>query len=1336
MSLVVKAALWASGREPRALFTRFHLPQREDGETKFSVTLKNRGAPQRTDLTLAVRTDRDMHVLPKAPWAQPGVGRSEAVLRPIHFETRSLRLTEGEQTFGFALPPLPRGDYFVDVRASADGKNINWVTVPWLVPSDSLIAGISFMPEAVNLAGNTGTLAQVVLSRPATAGTLLEAVLVDNHHRILRRQEVALNEGTRAVELAFDVAGAKTTLLKLRAAIHVNGRALDLKTECFTVYNRPWPTFTYFAWGCGNAGSSLSRQMHRLAAFHGMDASFSGVGKNTLRVADLRSVGGVAAHHGKVEPGGTIANPCVTSPAYRAGLRNGIRQRAKSRKMSDCFGYTTGDETTYASGLFAGCGSETCTAHLRSSMKKQYGTIDALNRQWDTNHRSFTEIQPIDDPEAYRKRSLKTGNFSARIDQWLANYDAYMDWFRYLDDALEHYAPRARFGFMTNCFYGHDRGYDFPGMMKSCDFASPYGPGGWPPYFDCVQNFGSSDLIFGGHTVTRGLDRFSEDSWKIPFWILLRGGRNAWYYLFTIGGEGAVSPYLDLYPCLDAYSKAVRAVKKGPADLLLGAKRKVDPIAVYYSTPSLIFSSAVSGPKCIIALKPFNRQLRYLGLQGQIIHRGQLLSGALKKRGIRVLGLPMIQCVSDQEAALLREFVLAGGLLIADYRPGIADEHGRLFAQEELPKLFGLRWEKDVLLPEGKSMLRIKDGLDRSLRLDGAAARSEKDGVPVLTVNKLGKGMAVCLNTPLTTRIYHELLAEHGITSDVKFEGRKGTKHTGAGLPGAEVNRLTDGEAQYYGITCNRDLKQATIQLKKRGHLYDMLKGEYLGDKDRIEAKDFARLVRVFSFLPYRVAALKLECGKEAHPGNMIRGTVKVESGGATPVRHVIHIAAHRPDGKTVRYLAQNLETENGSVTFSIPLALNEPTGQWKLSARDVATGVAADSLVMVLPSSDDEDSPECRFQARQARGIEDWSEKPPKLAELVKEYNSATLHRRIDIVNDLGAKGDVHVRLGVLKQAVQDPDPVLRWSSVKALGSLGISASPAAPALAESLRNSEGIRKDILKAFRQIGRVAISEALPAIAEGLGSANPRVRFETLRTIAEAKTSRDVAVRDAVIRCFENYHKDHLDLDVNILAAYLDALAIFSPSEKALPIYTRAVAGFPMHIRLNEQERKTVGHGELVRKLARFTYYEHALQRLHKNNFSYRLMAVEALKALGDQAEGAIPSVVRALENTVKKRSNLSGHTRIQIWLNRAPNPSPPADESFRVAKAMCQFLAMHGEKAKAAIPFLNALKNLDPGLAQAAQEAMRKIDPDADARFELEGGADAPESNDAPPDPR
>ena len=1323
MALVVKAALWAAGHEPQIRFSHLQRPAGEGDEPRLTFSLRNMGAPQRIDLTLAVRTDRDLHSLPGTPWAEPGVHRSATVLTPIHAETRSIQLPKGDQTFTFSLPSLPAGSYFVDVRVIAEGKNANWAIVPWTMPGAPSIAGIAFRPEAVNLAEDPAIRARVDLAYPALAGAALDAALVDNHHRVLRRRRIPLEVGARTVELAFDVAGAKTTLFKLRAAMQVGGRTLDMRTGYFTAYNRPWPTFTYFAWGCGSSGSYLSRQLHRVAAFHGMDASFSGVGQSTLRVADLRSVGGVAGHHGKVEPGEMIVNPCVTSPAYRAGLRNVIRGRAQSRRVSDCFGYTTGDETAYAGGLFAGCASETCTARLHGYLRRQYGTIEALNRQWETQYNHFAEIRPIGAPAAYNKRAAKTGNFSARIDQWLANYDAYMDWFRYLDEALEHYTPRARFGFMTNCFYGHERGYDFPGMMEVCDFASPYC--GWPPYFDCVQNFGSPDLIFGGHTVTRGLDRFREDSWKTPFWVLLRGGRNAWYYLFTIGGEGAVRPYLDLDPCLDAYSKAVQTIKRGPADLLSGAKREVDPVAVYYSTPSLIFSSAVSGPRHIIAIKPFNRQLRYLGFQNQIIHRQQLLAGALEKRGIRFLALPMAQCVSDREAAILRDFVEKGGLLIADHRPGIADEHGRLFAQRDLPRLFGLRWEKDLLAPDGKGLVPIRSNLDKALHLDGARARGEKDGVPILTVNEVGRGKAICLNSGLPMQLYHDLLAEHGLTPAMDIRGKEDAKRSGPGWPGVGVHRFTDGEARYFGITGPRSLDQVVIRPGSRGHVYDLLRGEYLGEADRIDVKDFPRLVRIFSFLPYRVAELRLRCEKEAYPGGAILGTVKVSAGGAAPVRHVIHLSLQRPDGKSVRYLEQNLETKEGEATFVVPLALNEPTGQWTLRARDVATGVETSATVTLVPRSGNETAPAPGFQVHQHQTVPSWEQKSPTVAELAQEYQDASLHRRIDIVGRLRTEKANQTSLGLLRRAVQDPDPVLCWSAVQTLGALGPEAAPAASALAAALGNTTGIRKDILKVFRQIGAEAIREALPIIAECLDSANPRVRFETLRTIAAARRSKSVDARRRVVRCFDEHDQGTKHLDCNVLAAYLEALAVFPVSEEDLSVYKRAVEGFPMAIRLNEGERRTVSHGELVRKLARFTYYDRALKRLHANNFAYRLMAVQSLRALGEKAEAAIPAAVRALEDTVRKRSKLSSGTRIQIWLNREPNPSAPADNDFQVAHALCRFLATHGEKAEPALPVLRRLQDLEPRLAQTARAAMQKIDPLAEAGHELEGGAGA-----------
>ena len=98
--------------------------------------------------------------------------------------------------------------------------------------------------------------------------------------------------------------------------------------------------------------------------------------------------------------------------------------------------------------------------------------------------------------------------------------------------------------------------------------------------------------------------------------------------------------------------------------------------------------------------------------------------------------------------------------------------------------------------------------------------------------------------------------------------------------------------------------------------------------------------MRLFSVLPYKVRGLRIECDQKAKRGKAITGEVVVDTGGATPVRHVIHLQVTRPDGKAVRDLAQNLETANGAARFSIPIALNGPEGEWALRFADVATQV------------------------------------------------------------------------------------------------------------------------------------------------------------------------------------------------------------------------------------------------------------------------------------------------------------------------------------------------------------------------------------------------------------
>lgn len=1342
MSLLIKAVLWATGRESEVRI----VPAGNEGEAKLTFALKNKGKALRATLTLAVRSDRDLQVLPAAPWAEPGVHQSASVLEAIHSEVRSAELPEGECSFAFSLPLLPAGRYFADLRVTADGQNINWATVPWEVAGGVSIAGIEFKPDAVNLAEGSRVRARVDLAQPARPGWSLDVALVDNYARLLISQTIPLQDGTRSVAMTMEVPDARTTLFKLRAALSADGRVQDVRTGYFTVYNRPWPTFTFFAWGCGSAGSYLGRHLHRVAAYHGVDASNGAIDLATLRVADIRAVGSVAWNLGKTDPGEMVASPCCTDPAYRAELRRGIAARAETRRVSDCFGYTTGDETSYAdAGLFAGCSSESGTAHLQDFLKRQYGTVAALNKQWDTEYGSFEEVRAITDPAAYNERAARTGNFSARIDQWLANYDGYMDWFRYLRDTLKLYAPGARFGIQTTCFYGHERGYDFPRMMRYCDFASPYR--GWPPYFDCVQNFALPDLVFGAHTVTRELDVFGRESWDAPFWTLLRGGRNVWYYLFTIGGEGAVTPYLDLYPCLDAYCDAVQTVKSGLAELLLGAKRETDPVAVYYSSPSLVFSSAISGPKHILGIRDFNRALFDLGFQGQILDRDQVLDGALEKRGIRLLCLPMVQCVGSRESEVLRGFVEGGGLLIADYRPGIADEHGRLFAQTGCTSLFGLRWDEQLLakgtpnfltplaatkatysatLGEHKLDGLVIDGaIDKTLRLAGAQALALADGVPLLTYRKVGKGAAACLNMPVNRAAVRLLLAAHGIASPADIQDSAPGGDTARECSFVEVSRFADGAARYYGLTTSlRDVKpqQVAIPLGRRGHIYDLLNRKHLGEADRIEVRDFGSPVRIFSVLPYVLRGLTVRVPEgPIRPGGEIRGTIALDTGGARPARHVLHIAVQRPDGRTVRYLSRNVETQEGEARFALPLALNEPHGRWNLSVRDVATGVEAALAVVCEPAPRVEGIAPQAFEASQSQTIPDWKEKPPPLARCLAGFDIADSNRRIEIVERISKeKASDEAALAVLKEAVQDADPVLCWTALQALGDLGSTAKPAAASIAEVLRRTTTLRSVALRTLRRMGEESARTALPQVAECLDSADPRIRFEALLTIAAARRCEDPDVRSRIVKCYMKHDHETASLDCNVLAAYISAVSILPAHEEAIPLYCRALEGFPMPIRLTKEEAHVVQINELTRTRGRFTYYEGVLKRLHQNNYAYRLMAIRSLRELGAKAKSAIPCAVRALEDLLEKREKLSSSTRIDIWLGRLPNTEPPADDDFQVACSICQFLGSFGPEAKSALRALKGVRALNPTLAATAQAAMDKIDPLFDAAKELE----------------
>ncbi|MGD0094267.1 MAG: alpha-amylase family protein, partial [Planctomycetota bacterium] len=651
-------------------------------------------------------------------------------------------------------------------------------------------------------------------------------------------------------------------------------------------------------------------------------------------------------------------------------------------------------------GLTGACCSATCVARLAAFLKERYLTVEALNRQWEADYRSFDEVLGLGHPqnkdkEAQSAAMRRTGNYSRLIDQWLSNYATFVDAIRFCRENLQRLEPRARLGISTPLWNYYYRGYDWANIMGELAYATPYGPWGDYSSFEAIRSFARPGTILSAHygSYVEPCLNDEEHFRMAPYAVLLRGCANVFWYT-TWSNEGGLSPWLDPYPCLLRSSEEIRKLKQGPGRLLLGARRGNDGIAIHSSQASFLFSFAVSGPAVPWHINSLAGALQELGLQYDLVSTDQILAGALQN--YRALLMPASQCIGDAEAAKIREFVEKGGLAVADVRPGIADGHGRIGAQP-IQQLFGLKWGAELLddpEPDAKKKARLrpmrevaarfagtfagkafqgpeidKIAVDPVLSLDGAEAAVTAGGIPVLTRRVCGKGAAVCLNCdvyPSNPRIAANarnllflVLSAQGIEAAAGIEEREEGFSPGAWVPGLEAARFDDGEAKYFGVVRRKlfdagDAKPGRLRphFPSAAHVYDMREGRYLGNVDHLDLTVAPSSAKLFALLPYRVEKLTVALDKPAvRAGETVTVSVAVVSDGKPAGRHVIHLEAQRPDGQSAMYLSQCAEAKAGQARLAVPLAINEPAGEWQLRLTDAATKVSESVKIAVTPA-------------------------------------------------------------------------------------------------------------------------------------------------------------------------------------------------------------------------------------------------------------------------------------------------------------------------------------------------------------------------------------------------
>jgi len=479
-----------------------------------------------------------------------------------------------------------------------------------------------------------------------------------------------------------------------------------------------------------------------------------------------------------------VARPnCLSDPATIEAMKRLLKTNVTMGKVGKCVAYAFDDEisTTSFTSPADTCTSRWCLARFRKFLRGMYGTVEKLNRQWGTDYRSFDQISIVGCEETRLKnhpKPLDEWNLSGWCDSREFVDQNFADTLKVLTDYCNQLDPLRPAGFVGGQGPSAYGGYDYEKICKVIQWIEAYDIGGsneiirsFMPKYPHVQTWFDNGSV----------------------------ARNKWFnwYYWAHGNRGQIIwPYSKGKPWFyDSTARAdIKALKSMLQEiqsdrigkLLVDADFAHDGIAIYYGQPSIrvswfidIIPHKKTWPNRSSSINSGNdtshwnrygwmKLLEDCGFQYNFVAKGQIVSGELIKKGYKVLILGRALALSDAEARAIREFVKAGGWVIADHLCGIFDEHGRARPAGVLDDLFGVAHDLSKGVLNGKVLYEIDaerfhsaplekkvstaytgairwKGLvvyERGLRVTTGKAAAVVKGVPVVVRN----GRAVYLN--------------------------------------------------------------------------------------------------------------------------------------------------------------------------------------------------------------------------------------------------------------------------------------------------------------------------------------------------------------------------------------------------------------------------------------------------------------------------------------------------------------------------------------------------------------------------------------------------------------
>ena len=858
-----------------------------------------------------------------------------------------------------ALPSLPQGKFWLDLIArDGKGASLGWGSTTLSVTSDAQLLLATDkqsyrVGETVHLVGS--------LTNPPPACTV-QVEIRDAAGRLLSSGPA---QGQGKLTYDYQIADARVAPHTALVTVSEGKNPLLREKVEFYVPNNEWTDYENILWP--HSTIDMNENARDVAGVTAVQDGWGGDGQ--AKAAAPYGIRGARMNDGVIDPG-----QMQTDPVTGADSNQRIPEAVAAAQKYGAVCWAFQDERH--NDADPGPPNEEGLRRFRAYLQAQYQTLDALNASWGSTWTTWDEIKPT------LTKDLTPG--TKNLAPWV-DFRLYVTDQEYQADKLHADQVRAALGpdthigidgFTTDGLTIPYGGIDIGRLLATgvFNFYCPYG-----------DDLMIASMLHGPMVKYLGWGMGKPTYFGYPWRDAFRGQ----WGTFRFCGDTFFSSFGWVQPAGGWIGAGTKELREGVGKTLMGAQRQLSPVALLYSYPSMLTCAAsghwVEGEKGNEHLmwRPagwsrdsFERELIQCGVSFGYVTDQQVVAGGLAGKKLLIIPLSMGMALSDATCAAIKQFVANGGMVVADLIPALCNEHGKLREQNGhlqggLDDLFGVSHDgfqygqraEDYLVGITKpDPLVVGNGwwigewFEKSLKVtDGTALGKHWFlDIPAFVTKKTGSGQTLLLNFLQSTtvkrngqpedddlKMIQALLRAAGVEPPVEVVDNAGV----SSLKNYEINKLTDGPLDYYGLYCEttpENPDQMTVVFPDARDTYDVRAGKYLGRVKQAAVPIKAFGAALFARCDYQVTGLTVAAADAAR-GSAVPLAVKLSFQGTTqPGRHVVRLEVLAPDGKKSFFYTQNVNTKAGSWQGELHTALNDQPGAWTVKAREILSGTTA----------------------------------------------------------------------------------------------------------------------------------------------------------------------------------------------------------------------------------------------------------------------------------------------------------------------------------------------------------------------------------------------------------